>query len=281
MILLDGRRLAQLRETSLSARAAALTKTRGRAPTLAIVAFGARGRAPWLGRKLLACAGAGVDVFPLILDPATMTDDAVMAIHTLTTRCAADGVFLQIPTPSGINETSLTAAIPEACDVDVMTPGRVRAFLAGDAEPPVTVSAALELLAGYDIDIRTRVGVLVADESPFSVMFRVALERAGAEMAPLLPPDAHHLQTTVRAAQLVVCAAARPGLIAARDIAKGAVAIDVGYFNPRGVGDIEASSGAAHLHAFAPVPGGIGPMTVSALIERVIRFAEATGDSNG
>jgi 5,10-methylene-tetrahydrofolate dehydrogenase/methenyl tetrahydrofolate cyclohydrolase len=53
----------------------------------------------------------------------------------------------------------------------------------------------------------------------------------------------------------------------------GAVAVDLGYFNPGGRGDIDTSYGTGHLSALMPVPGGVGPMTVSALVERTLRFA--------
>src|SRR5690606_10559694 len=101
-------------------------------------------------------------------------------------------------------------------------------------------------------------------------MFRAALARRGARMGPLVPPTAADLAERARAARLVVVAAARPGLVDSATLAPGTVAIDSGYYNPGGRGDIDTAGGTAHLAALAPVPGGLGPMTVSMLLERTI-----------
>jgi methylenetetrahydrofolate dehydrogenase (NADP+)/methenyltetrahydrofolate cyclohydrolase len=83
------------------------------------------------------------------------------------------------------------------------------------------------------------------------------------------------MRTSLAECRLVVVSAAHPGIVSAGWLAPDAVAIDAGYFNEGGVGDIDVSDGFGHLRALAPVPGGIGPMTISMLIERVIERAEA------
>jgi methylenetetrahydrofolate dehydrogenase (NADP+)/methenyltetrahydrofolate cyclohydrolase len=157
-----------------------------------------------------------------------------------------------------------------------MTPLRTARYLNGtDDLPPVTVSAALLLLEEYDVSIEGRRGIVVADDHPFSRMLRAALARRGAEMGKLVDPAAPDLDMQVRSADLVVVSAALPGLVRSTIIAPGAVAIDVGYFNPGARGDIDVAGGIDHLTALCPVPGGIGPMTISSLLERVVLFAEA------
>jgi methylenetetrahydrofolate dehydrogenase (NADP+)/methenyltetrahydrofolate cyclohydrolase len=139
------------------------------------------------------------------------------------------------------------------------------------------VSAALLLLDDYDVSIDGLSGIVVADDHPFSRMLRAALARRGAHMGSLVDPSATDLDARVRSAELVVVSAASPGLVQSTDIAPGAIAIDVGYFNPGGRGDIDPAGGFDHLAALCPVPGGIGPMTISALLERVVLFAESPG----
>ncbi|HEX6308155.1 MAG TPA: tetrahydrofolate dehydrogenase/cyclohydrolase catalytic domain-containing protein [Longimicrobiales bacterium] len=275
-LIMDGTGLARRRASGLAARAAAVRARRGEPPRLLLLAFaGPGGRVPHIERKLRACAAAGVETVPLLLPPDTSSSAAIASLHARLERTRVDGVFLQFPFPAAIDGDALAASVPGAVDVDIMTPGRTAAYLEGTSPyPPVTVSAGLLLLEEYGIDIDGVSGVVVAEESPFAVMFREALNRRGAAMAPLLPPDARDRDEALAAARLVVAAAAQPGSIPAKTLGKGAVAIDVGYFNPGGRGDIDVSGGIAHLRALAPVPGGIGPMTVSALIERVVEFAE-------
>ncbi|MHB1297091.1 MAG: tetrahydrofolate dehydrogenase/cyclohydrolase catalytic domain-containing protein [Gemmatimonadaceae bacterium] len=281
VVSLDGVRLADRREPALRARAELVRDRRGRVPTLAIIAFADRfGPPPHVARKVRACAAVGVDVVQLVLRTGTTPAEARRAMQRLADdpRKPVDAIFLQFPYPDDTFAEVMEPGIPEALDVDVMSPGRVRQYL-DDAEslPPVTVSAALELVRAHDIDIVGRTGVVVAHRSPFSKMFRLAFARRGAAMLALVPPDLPDLAERMRRASLVIVAAGVPGLVRSVDIAPGAVAIDVGYFNPRGRGDIDTSGGVGHLAAIAAVPGSIGPMTVSCLIERTILLAEAQG----
>lgn len=280
-VILDGRRLSRERAPGLAARAARVARERGRPPCLALVAFAQEdGRAPFAERKMRACEEAGVRVAARILSGRATTDDVRRAIAELLEDAghdggAPDGVFLEFPFPPGIDERAVMAAVPESLDIDVMTEGCVHRYLVeGLGPPPLTVSAGLELLDRYEVDVAGMDGLVVGDDSPFARMFAAALARRGARMRPITPADAPNLDQRVEAAQLVVAAAGRPGRIRAETLAPGAVAIDVGYYNPGGRGDIDLSGGIAHLTALAPVPGGIGPMTVSKLIERIIEFAE-------
>ena len=275
-LILDGAALAERRQPMIAARAAAVRAGRGYAPSLILVAFGdERGHAPHVGRKQRMGAEAGVDVMPLILAPGAATGEAIAGMRDLMAAGGFDGIFLQFPFPDTIDGDALTEAVPAELDVDIMTPQRTARYMNGtDDLPPVTVSAALLLLDAYDVSIVGRRGIVVADDHPFSRMLRAALVRRGAEMRRLVDPAAPDLDAQVRSADLVVVSAALPGLVQATNIAPGAVAIDVGYFNPGGRGDIELTGGFEHLAALCPVPGGIGPMTVSALLERVVLFAE-------
>jgi methylenetetrahydrofolate dehydrogenase (NADP+) / methenyltetrahydrofolate cyclohydrolase len=274
--ILDGTALARRRATGLAARAGAVTESRGRAPGVLIVAFAdGGGRAPFVARKLQACARAGVTATPLILPADVDAPRAIRLMRATLREGRFDGVFVQVPFPEGFDGDALVAAIPVDLDIDVMTVARSERFMNGEADtPPITVSAALLLLDAWAVPIAGRRGIVVAHVSAFAEMFRAALARRGAVLDAIVEPSATGLDERVGGAGLVVVAAATPGLVRSSWLADGAVAIDVGYFNAGGRGDIDTNAGIDHLTAIAPVPGGIGPMTVSALVERVIAFAE-------
>lgn len=276
MTVLDGARLAERRAPIIAQRAADVRSRRGRPPTLALLAFrDAGGSVPHIGAKIRRAAAVGVDITPVIIEPGRSTDAAIEAMLEAASSQAADAVFVQFPYPDSIDGEALAAAIPTALDIDIMTPVRIAHFMNGRATlPPVTVTAGLLLLDAYDVSVSDRSGVVIADENPFALMFRGALERRGARMDPLVDPATPDLAERVHAADLVIAAAGMPGIVDAAVISRGAVAIDVGYFNPGGRGDIDLSGGVDHLRAISPVPGGIGPMTISALLERVVEFAE-------
>lgn len=275
-LILDGASLARSRLSGIAARAAAVRRSRGRAPAFVLVAFGDEdGHVPHVRRKQSMCADAGVDLVPLVIAPGTDTESALARMHYVLQERPVDGVFVQFPFPDMIDGEAFASAIPVELDVDIMTPVRTARFMNGGAAlPPVTVSAALLLLDGYGVKIEGRSGIVVADEHPFALMLRRALSFRGAVMAPLVSPVQPDLKELVASAEVVVVSAAVPDLVQSTTLAPGAVAIDVGYFNPGGRGDIDVSGGIEHLAAISPVPGGIGPMTISSLLERVVLFAE-------
>lgn len=228
--------------------------------------------------KQRAGVAAGVEIALEVVPGGASLDDALCRCASLAEDPRLDGLFVQFPYPDVSWAAAFEAAIPERLDVDVMSPDRVRRFASNPAAlPPVTVSAALELVDAFGVTIKGLGGVVVAEASDFARMFRRAFMRRGAMIPPLLSPHKAAADPWLAIASLVIVAVGRPGFLHASQLAPDAVAIDVGYFNVGGHGDINLAGGALHLGALAPVPGGIGPMTVSCLLERTIRFAEGDG----
>lgn len=274
-LILDGARLARERIPDLSRRAERVRERRGTAPRLLLVAFeNETGRAPWVSGKLRACEEAGVDVRSLVLAEGTATAEALRRLDGAAVRAQADGVFVQFPFPPGIDGDALSAAIPADADIDVMNPANVEDYLAGRGDdPPLTVAAVVALLTGRGIDLTGGTGRIVGEQTPFNAMLAEALARQGApttRVAPGTPAMAELLEGST----VVVTMAARPGVLRSSDVPAGAILVDGGYFNRGGRGDVDPTPGIDHLRAWAPVPGGVGPMTVSALLEAVIGRAE-------
>lgn len=272
-LILDGRAVARAREPELGRRAAAVAAVRGHPPRLALVAFNTTSDPPpFIARKLRACERVGLEAVSKILPSGISTHQARAAVETLA-RQPLDGIFLEFPFPGHIDAEELIEAVPAELDIDVMTAARTRRYLEGiRGEPPVTVEAALALLDAYAVDVTGLEGVLVAENSPFAEMFNEAFVRKGARMRSQQAPE--QARSAVRDAELVVSAAAHPGLLRSDELAPGAVVIDAGYFNEGGHGDVDTGHGVEHLRALAPVPGAIGPMTISMLLQRVIEHAE-------
>ncbi|HSJ23720.1 MAG TPA: tetrahydrofolate dehydrogenase/cyclohydrolase catalytic domain-containing protein [Longimicrobiales bacterium] len=276
VLLLDGRALAVASAPDIARRAAAVSGARGRAPALLLLAFaGPDGHVPHVRGKQRAAARLGIDVDVVVVPAGADEAEALRLMQAAASRPPApDAVFVQVPFPHGMDGTDLLNAIPPAKDVDVMSEARYRRYMAGAAElPPVTVTAALRLLDAHDIQLPGRRGLLVAEPSSYAEMFVEAFVRRGVAMQPVMAPAGPGLQDALAAADLVIVAAGAPGLVPASVLAPGTVALDVGYYNPGGRGDIDVASGSAHLAVLMPVPGGVGPMTVSALMDRVVSFA--------
>lgn len=274
-LILDGRNLAERRLPALRSRANSVREARGTPPCLLLVAVrDPGGRVPWIARKVRAGARAGVEVRSLVLEPDLDTTAAVAALERATGDTRPNGILLQFPFPPGIDLDVLSAAVPLDADVDAMKPERFRAFMAGKVgRPPATVAATLALLDEAGVALGGREGVAVAEERPFTSMLCEALTRRGARIG-IASPDSKEFGDRLRASTLVVTAAHRAGIVRSSELAPGSVVVDGGYFNPGGVGDLDVSDGVDHLEALAPVPGGVGPMTISTLLEAVIEAAE-------
>lgn len=274
-LILDGRLLAERRLPALRDRAKRVRDLRGAPPQLLLMAFaGADGRAPWVSRKARAGAEAGVDVQLLVLPADTETQGAVAALERATEDPCPDGILLQTPFPPDIDLDVLVAAVSPEADVDVMRPERFQDFMAGRLDrPPATVAAVLALLEDGRVDVRGRAGVVIGEEVPFTAMLREALARRGAQVI-IVPAESGELEGRLADATLVVTSVNRVGAVRSTDLAPGAVVVDGGYFNPGGRGDVDLSGGVDHLEALVPVPGGVGPMTVSTLLEGVVAAAE-------
>lgn len=275
-LILDGRGLARRRAPRLRDRASEIRKVRGSAPRLLLLAFeGPAGEAPWVSKKLRACEDVGIEVRTLILPADVETGDARTTFEDAVADVRADGVFVQFPFPPGVDGDALAASIPPEADIDLMSPRSFREFVGGrEPRTPLTVAATLSLLEGHGIPLNGRTGLVVGDTTPFNWMLRAALDRRGVRTV-IVSPRSPELDARLGESTLVVTSASEPGVLRSGDLPPNSVAIDGGYFNPGGQGDIDCSDGTDHLKALAPVPGGIGPMTVSALVEAVISRAEA------
>lgn len=274
-LILDGRALAGARLPAIRARARAVAARRGGPPRLLILAFeGPRGGAPWIDGKLRACREAGVDVGTLVLPHHVATAEARAAFASWVAEGRADGVFVQFPFPPGVDGVEVSAAIPAGADIDVMHPDRVREYLGGAGPtPPLTVTAILALLDAHHVELAGEPAVVVAEGTDFDRMLAEALRRRRARVG-MEAPDSPALGDRLAGARVVVTSLARPGAVRSGQLAPDSVLVDGGYFNPGGRGDVDLTDGVDHLRALAPVPGGVGPMTVSALVDAVVGRAE-------
>src|SRR5690606_18700673 len=118
-VILDGDDLARRRAPILTRRAQDIAGRRGQAPRVALTAVAdEEGSAAYSGRKLRACAAAGVEVRPLIVPFGSGTGDALAAMRRLLVEERVDAVFLEFPSPPGVDGDTLIDAIPAALDVD-------------------------------------------------------------------------------------------------------------------------------------------------------------------
>lgn len=270
--LLDGQRLAARLEARLAPRARRFAAAQGRLPTLVSVLHG--GHAASLRQAALKAAAAertGMRVVVEPLPPATDTAGARAVLGRLAGAADVDGILLQYPLPPAVDEHAAAAMLPASKDLDVSGPDALARFETG-GPAPAAAAAMMSLCRHHGLRVSGMAAVVVGRGTWHDRPFAERLARAGARVERVRPEDPA-LPERLAWARLVVVALGAPGAIPGDALAPGAVVVDAGYFNAGGKGDVDLA-GAPPLRALAPVPGGIGPVTVAVLLARTLRAAE-------
>jgi methylenetetrahydrofolate dehydrogenase (NADP+)/methenyltetrahydrofolate cyclohydrolase len=267
--ILDGKAVAQAVRAE-AARAVEGLRARGVVPGLATVLVGDDPASRvYVGSKERACTEIGMQSIGQRLPADTRTADLVARVRELNARDDVHGILVQLPLPDGIDTDAVIQTIAPAKDVDGLTAisqGRLLAGLPGLR--PCTPLGIMRLLAETG---RTLVGAhaVVIGRSllvgkPVSLL--LLEQHATVTMCHSRTRD---LAAVVGAADVVVAAVGRPGMIRGDWIKEGATVIDVGINRlPSGklAGDVEFDRARERAAWITPVPGGVGPMTVAMLL---------------
>jgi methylenetetrahydrofolate dehydrogenase (NADP+)/methenyltetrahydrofolate cyclohydrolase len=277
--LIDGRALATRRRAELADQVARLTATSGIAPGLAAVLVGDDPASrTYVGMKHRATEAAGMRSEQHLL-PATTTQAQLLAlIDRLNADDAVDGILVQLPLPSHLDAREVQRRVDPAKDVDALNP--VTAGMLANGEPTFlacTPAGVLELLDAADVSLPGSEVVIVGRSTlvgrPLSIMLTLPGRDATVTVAHSRTRD---LAAVCRRADVLVVAAGREGLVTADMVRPGAVVIDVGTnrtADGRLVGDVDFDGVAEVAGAITPVPGGVGPMTVTMLLANTLHAA--------
>ncbi len=275
-LILDGKSLALAIEMDLAQRVARIKQqTNGIAPVLATILVGDDpASATYVRMKGNACRRIGMASRPIVLPPETTTEVLLAEIDRLNADPDVHGILLQHPVPSHIDERRCFDRIALTKDVDGVTVlGFGTMAMALPAFGAATPAGIMRLLAHYAIPLAGKHAVVVGRSPILGKPAAMMLLNANATVT-ICHSRTEGLADLVRQADIVVGAVGKPRFIQGDWIKDGAVIIDAGY-HPGGVGDIELDSAIARCHAYTPVPGGVGPMTIAMLMTQTVEAAEA------
>ncbi|HET7597016.1 MAG TPA: tetrahydrofolate dehydrogenase/cyclohydrolase catalytic domain-containing protein [Burkholderiales bacterium] len=275
--ILQGAPYAREIYAGLAQRIAAL-KARGVQPGLAAIEAGGNAASlVYIRNKVKACAAAGVrsEVHSL---PVDCSESALLErLEALNRDPRVHGVIVQLPLPRALDPRRVLQAIAPEKDVDGFGWGNLGALLDGAPRyVPGTPLAVMTLLDRAAIPISGRHAVVVGRSTIVGKpMALLLLSRdATVTVCHSRTPD---LARFTRAADIIVVAAGKPGVLTGQMIKNGAVVIDVGInrlADGRLAGDVDFPSVSAIASWITPVPGGVGPMTVAMLIANTVGAAE-------
>ncbi len=281
---LDGRQLAAELEQRLLAVIGERLPRAGRPPGLAVLRIGddpASG--VYVANKEKACARVGIRSLGAHLGPATPAQELLATIEALNGDPAVDGILLQLPLPRGLQEGPLLAAIDPAKDADGLHTLNLGRLLKGEPGPrSCTPAGVMALLGRHGIEPAGRRAVVVGRSILVGQPMALMLQAADATVS-VAHSRTRDLAALSRQAELLVVAAGQPRLIGADHVSAGTVVVDVGiHRTPGGLcGDVRFEEVEPIASAITPVPGGVGPMTVTMLlVNTVASWCARTGSSD-
>lgn len=274
-LVLNGKSLAATMEADLARRAERLVQSAQPRPVLATILVGDDpASATYVRMKGAACARSGMVSRPILLAAQTRTEELLAQIDALNADAAVKGILLQHPVPAQIDERAAFDRIAPAKDVDGVTSAGFGALAMGMAAyGSATPAGIMLLLAHYGIALSGRRAVVVGRSAILGKPMAMMLLNADCTVT-LCHSKTQNLAEEIHRADLVIGALGKRRFIQADWIKDGAVVVDAGY-HPGGVGDIDLSDSLkARVAAYTPVPGGVGPMTIAALMLQTMQAAE-------
>jgi methylenetetrahydrofolate dehydrogenase (NADP+) / methenyltetrahydrofolate cyclohydrolase len=299
VVILDGKSLAEQINIQTSTRASAFEQKYNKKPGLAAILVGDNPSSKtYVSGKEKACKKFGLESLIINFDEKILTTTLDKIIVELNNDSSIHGILVQQPLPSHINLSRVVESIDPKKDVDGFHPNNLGKLLAGQqCLSPCTPLGIIELLKHYKIDIKGKNAVVIGRSlivgKPISML--LLKEHATVTICHSKTMD---LAKVASGADILVCAIGNPVMIRADYIKQGAVIIDVGIsriskeeaikkqinltmemekdFVKKGytlVGDVDFASALNLASYITPVPGGIGPLTISMLLKNTVDAA--------
>ena len=275
--IIDGKAISKRLRVGFRERVSKLV-AQGVTPGLAVICVGDNPASTvYVGNKIKACEECGVASFHHGFPENASEEDVLTDIRKLNSDHNVHGILVQLPLPPHIDVRMILEAISVDKDVDGFHLYNVGGLVVGNTIfPPCTPYGVQLLLETTGIDVVGKNVVVVGASNIVGKPMALMLLQKEATVTVCHAKTRDLAQHTIMADILIV-AAGKPGLIVPQMVKHGAIVIDVGINRlPDGriVGDVDFESVKKKASWITPVPGGVGPMTVTMLIENTLRSAE-------
>ncbi len=274
-LILDGKALSQKLREELRREIERYTSAGYRKPGLAVVLVGDDPASQvYVKNKVNACRKVGIESFFYQLDKNTVTEELLDVIAELNSREDVDGILVQLPLPEQINQEEVILAIHPEKDVDGFHPENMGKLVAmmEDGFIPCTPLGIDLLLSHYGVGLKGKDVVIVGAGfivgRPLSLL--MLWRDATVTVCHIHTRD---LKKHTLSADILISATGVPHLIKEDMVREGAVVVDVGISKVEGriVGDVDFEKVKRKASAITPVPGGVGPMTVTGLLMNTVK----------
>ena len=274
--ILDGKAASAAVRAQLKEEVASL-KEKGITPGLAVIIVGDDPASRiYVNNKKKACAEVGIysEEFALPADPSQ--EELLALVASLNGRSDINGILCQLPLPSHLSEKAIIEAVSPLKDVDAFHAANVGHIMIGDFSfLPCTPAGVMELLHRAGIDPAGKNCVVIGRSNIVGKPMAMLLLHENGTVT-ICHSKTRNLQEICSGADILVAAVGRAKFVTADMVKEGAVVVDVGMNrdeNGKLCGDVDYAPVAAKASYITPVPGGVGPMTISMLLKNTVKAA--------
>jgi methylenetetrahydrofolate dehydrogenase (NADP+)/methenyltetrahydrofolate cyclohydrolase len=278
VLLLQGKEVSQKIRSQLESRVTQFRGRAGRPPRLDVVIVGDdKASHIYVRNKHLACEKIGMESKVHQLPGNTSEEEVLKLIKELNNNREVDGILVQMPVPKHISSQKVLDTISPDKDADGLTPTSAGRLWSGKPSVrPCTPQGVMHILEHYNIPVKGKKAVVVGRSQIVGKPMAALLLEKDATVF-ICHSKTENLEEVTRMGDIVVVAAGQPRFLGKTAFKQGAVVVDVGIHGS-GTGKISGDVRSEELEGWAsavtPVPGGVGPMTITCLLENTMWLAE-------
>ena len=271
--ILDGKQIAKDYRQGLQDEVEALKK-QGFTPKLSVILVGNDGASQsYVRSKKKAAEKIGMISEVIHLEESTSEEDVLKELDRLNKDESVSGILVQVPLPKQVDEQKVLDAIDPAKDVDGFHPINIGRLYLDEAKLiPCTPLGVMELLKHADTDLEGKNAVVIGRSHIVGQPVAKLLTQQNATVT-VLHSRSQNIHDHLIHADVIVSAVGRPGMVTKDDVKEGAVVIDVGNTpdeNGKLKGDVDYEAVKEIAGAITPVPGGVGPMTITMVLNNTL-----------
>lgn len=273
MIILNGKEFSTKFRNGLAEKVNKLKSEYGVTPGLAVVLIGNDPASEiYVRNKIKACDSVGVNSFTVRFEETATQQEVEQAVKELASRSDVDGLFVQMPIPKKFDTDAILKHIPAVKDVDGLCAENLGKLLIGQkCLVSCTPNGIIELLKGYDISLEGKHAVVLGRSNMVGKPVSALLQKENCTVT-MCHSKTVDVKNYLLQADIIVAAIGKANYVTEDMVKEGAIVVDVGINRVDGkiYGDVDFENVKNKASYITPVPGGVGPMTVTMLLHNTV-----------
>lgn len=275
MQIIDGKKVSAQVKEEVRKQTLELKEAHGITPGLAVVIVGDDPASRvYVNNKKKACEVVGFKSEEYALPASTTQEELLELVNTLNNKSDINGILVQLPLPEHLDDKAVIEAINPQKDVDAFHAVNVGKIMLGEYDfLPCTPAGVMEMLHSYDISVSGKNCVVIGRSNIVGKPMAMLLLHENGTVT-ICHSRTQNLAEVCRGADILVAAVGKPKFVNADMVKEGAVVIDVGMDrdeNGKLCGDVDFENVKDKCSYITPVPGGVGPMTISTLMKNTLK----------